>query len=166
MIIISQLCTSGPLLANEVVMIDYAQKLALYSGYHGKLDKNDSLTVPYKSKALYWIFFFFSRPKHSSSCRVEMKQQVTVMSQEQEQRMWQPLFWNHSPRTHLLKSISWLIRKQRSGIGAAFIMNVRGKNFMAMRLTFLLLASIYVVGGTSSASDSKWGFVSFKIVKR
>ena len=53
MIIISQLCTSGPLLANEVVVIDYAQKLALYSGYHGKLNKNDSLTVLYKSKALY-----------------------------------------------------------------------------------------------------------------
>ena len=35
-------------------------------------------------------------------------------------------------------------------------MNVRRKNFMArMRLTFLLLASIYVVGGTTSASDSK-----------
>ena len=34
-------------------------------------------------------------------------------------------------------------------------MNVRRKNFMAMRLAFLLLASIYVVGGTSSASDSK-----------
>ena len=88
----------------------------------------------------------------------------TVASQEQ--RMWQQRFWNHSPRTHFLKSISWLTRKQRSGIGADFIMNVRRKNFMAMRLTFLLLASIYVVGGTSSASDSKWGFVSFKIVKR
>ena len=53
MIIISQLCTSGPLLANEVVMIDYAQKLALYSGYYGKLNKSDSLTVLYKPKALY-----------------------------------------------------------------------------------------------------------------
>ena len=38
-------------------MIDYAQKLALYSGYHGKLNKNKSLTVLYKSKALYWFFF-------------------------------------------------------------------------------------------------------------
>ena len=57
MIIISQLCTSGPLLANEVVMIDYAQKLALYSGYYGKLNKNDSLTVLYKPKALYLFFF-------------------------------------------------------------------------------------------------------------
>ena len=39
-------------------MIDYAQKLALYSGYYGKLNKNDSLTVLDKSKALYWFFFF------------------------------------------------------------------------------------------------------------
>ena len=49
----AKLCTSGPLLANEVVMIDYAQKLALYSGYYGKLNKNDILTVLDKSKALY-----------------------------------------------------------------------------------------------------------------
>ena len=55
MIIISQLCTSGPLLANEVVMIDYFQKVALYSGYYGKLNKNDSLTVLYKSKVLYFF---------------------------------------------------------------------------------------------------------------
>ena len=44
-------------------MIDYAQKLALYSGYHGKLNKNDSLTVLYKPKALYWFLFFFFKIK-------------------------------------------------------------------------------------------------------
>ena len=61
-------------------MIDYAQKLALYSGYHGKLNKIDSLTVLYKSKDFKIKAFIMAQ----SGDEAASKSDVTLLDTKQD----------------------------------------------------------------------------------